>query len=299
MCAFENAEKGIDPEHICIRESVKSRPIPVYESSPDFDFNKTNHFESNNREQREEKKINDIEAFVISWEGQHENAQLIARQMQLVLNKVNIVFSDPDPDFSLDIQCNQIKRSNEFFWGDKFKACIDAVSEKLLLIIHADCTCEDWPSLAKKCLDTFKNHSKIAVWAPKIEGTPYDVRVTTVAQIEHTSLNIVTNTDGIVFCLSEQIVERMRQADYSENIYGWGIDIMFSAHAMTIDKLVAVDNAVIARHPTSTGYSKNLAYDQSNLFLQQLSSTERVQYFLSDAYVNLRRNALKEAAKFS
>ncbi len=299
LLAFEKAEKGIAPEHIFIREFVKSRSIPLYESSPVFDLSKTNHFVSNTGELKQEEKISDIEVFVISWEGQHENAQLIARQMQLVLNKVNIVYSDPDPDFSLDIQCTKVKRSNALFWGDKFKTCIDMVSEKLLLIIHADCTFDDWPSLAKQCLDTFENHSKIAVWAPKIEGTPYDVRATTIAQIEQTSLNIVTNTDGIIFCLSEQIVERMKQADYSENIYGWGIDIMFSAHAMTIDKLVVVDSAVIVRHSTSTGYSKNLAYDQCNLFLQQLSSTERVQYFLSDAYVNLRRNALKEAAKFN
>ncbi len=299
LLAFDKAEKGIAPEHIFIGESATARSIPVYKSLPISNLNRLNHSVSCIGEKLQEEKINDIEAFIISWEGQHEKAQFISMELQSILNKVSIIYSDPDPNFSLDVQCTQIKRPNELFWGDKFKACIDTFSEKLLLIIHADCICEDWPGLAKKCLDTFNYHSQVAVWSPKIEGTPYDVRVTTVAQIEQTTLSIVTNTDGIVFCLNKQIVERMKKADFSENIYGWGIDIMFSAHALTIDKLVVVDNSISIRHSTSTGYSKILANDQCNLFLKQLSTTERVQYFLSDAYVNLRRNAFREVAKFS
>lgn len=296
--AYETAEKGEAPATIRISESAQARPVPVYARAPAPALNTLDQKASKDAMTGPAKLMNQLEVCIISWQGQHENARFIADQIQSVAHKVQIVYSDPDPDFSLEVQCTQLKRPNALFWGDKFKACMDTFSGGLLMVIHADCTCDDWLGLLNKCLYAFENHQEVAVWAPRIDGTPYDVRVATVGQINQTSLNIVTNTDGIVFCLSRQVVERMKRADLSENKYGWGIDIMFSAYTLTIGKLAVVDHSVFVKHSSLTGYLKQEAHAQLNLFLQQLSTPERVQYHLSEAYMNVRRHALREAEKF-
>ena len=77
--------------------------------------------------------------FIISWSGQHENAYFIAEQIFKKNKNLCIIYSDPDPEFVLDAPCRVVKRPNELFWADKFKACLDTAGSEGMLVIHADC----------------------------------------------------------------------------------------------------------------------------------------------------------------
>ena len=85
-----------------------------------------------------------IHVFIISWAGQHDKAASIAGAVRGVAGKVSLVYSDPDPNLALEVDCSLIRRPDELFWGDKFRACLDAFDADLMLVIHADCKCEDW-----------------------------------------------------------------------------------------------------------------------------------------------------------
>lgn len=298
ISAFERAENGLTPKHIRVNPLPKNKTIPYYQRVDTFIENQPGIVSRNdfhNETEIQKSKISRIQAYVISWSGQHENAIHIASKLNTVLNKVSIVYSDPDEDFVPNASCKLIKRSNELFWGDKFKACVDTCDAELLLIIRADCTCENWALLAKKCMIAFETNESIGVWAPKIENTPLNIVLTKVSEIKDTSLSVVTNTDGIVFCLSNPIKERMRKADYSNNIYGLGINSMFCAAAFVQNKLVVVDDSILVAHDPTSDYPNGNANRQKIDFLEQLSPTEKVQYRLSLIYSKVRKMVLSDS----
>lgn len=221
-----------------------------------------------------------IHAFVVSWAGQHEKAAAIAQAIRGVAAKVSVVYSDPDPGVAPNADCDLIRRPNELYWGDKFRTCLDACASDLLLVIHADCQCDDWPGLVRKCRDTMAGDPAIGVWAPLIYGANLDVRKTRIASIAGSPLMVVAQTDALVFALAPPVADRLRQASYEANLYGWGIDDMAAAYCYTRGLMVVVDASVLVQHPPSSTYSRAEAQAQKEAFLQQLTFAESIQHRL-------------------
>jgi len=221
-----------------------------------------------------------IHAFVISWAGQHAKAAVIAQAIRGVAERVSVVFSDPDPGVAPAAGCDLIRRPDALYWGDKFRACLDAFGGDLLLVIHADCLCDDWPGLVRRCRDTMAGDPTIGVWAPLIYGANLDVRKTHIASIAGSPLMVVAQTDALVFALARPVVGRLREASYGANLYGWGIDDMAAAYCYSRGLLVVADTSVFVQHPPSSTYSRSEAQAQKEEFLRQLSFAESIQHRL-------------------
>lgn len=234
-----------------------------------------------------------LEVFIISWKGQHDNAISIAHAIQEAVQYVHIIYSDPDPSFELIASCKSTKRPNELMWADKFKACLDECHSDLMLVIQADTYCQDWPLLARKCYLTMSTNPLVGVWAPLIDHTPFHVNFTNIAMIDQTSLCIVAQTDGIIFCLSSDIINRMRQVNYADNILGWGIDWLFVTHAFSTGKLAVVDISVLAKHRISRGYD-NISAEKLmlNFLNQNLNIPEFSQYTTLQSHIMIPKNAV-------
>lgn len=241
------------------------------------------------------KNVSSLSVYIISWLGQHNNATLIAEKLLAITNNVTIVYSDPDPIFSLDAPCTLIRRPDALFWEDKFKSCLDACGEGPILLIHADCQCDDWTQLFKRYLAARMQFGNIGVWAPKISGTYYNLSVTKIATVSRSDLKIVALTDGIIFALSRRVVSRMRKVTYGNNPMGWGIDLLFCSFAHASNQLVVVDSAVEVQHPKSTGYDVKTAQAGMLNFFEQFSLNERVQAELLRSFVRSgQRNILEQ-----
>lgn len=236
--------------------------------------------------------MHSIHVFIISWTGQHDKAASIAKVIGGIADKVTLVYSDADPNLRPDVGCSLLRRPNELYWGDKFKACIETSDSDLMLVIHADCKCEDWSLLVQRCRATMTDDPTIGVWAPLIQGANLDIRITHIAAIKATPLVVVAQTDAIVFALSRPVVARMKLADYARNVFGWGIDDMAAAFCFTQNMLVVVDRSQFVEHPTSCGYSKNAAESQKTAFLAQLSFMEAIQHHLLWSCINLNYSRL-------
>ena len=231
--------------------------------------------------------------FIISWPGQHENARLIAEKVSRTKAKVTIVYSDTNPNFVLNAPCNLIKRPNDLFWEDKFKSCMDAAGDSGVLIIHADCSCEDWAFLVNRCEDVIIENKDIGVWAPQIEGTPFHVNVSGIIKIKDSQLVLSALTDGIIFYLSPEIINRMRQVSYGGNKFGWGIESLFCSAAHCKSKLVVIDLAVKVLHPLGkTGYDVRAAKHGWVEFLNQFSVMERIKFQLLITFFKYQRAQL-------
>ena len=186
-----------------------------------------------------------------------------------------------------DASYKQMKRPNNLFWEDKFTACLEECGDDGMLVIHADCKCEDWVKLIERCLKVSLSVEKIGVWAPQIDGTYFSLNVSGIIKIGNTGLVFSALTDGIIFYISPEIVKIMRRIKYGKNIFGWGIDLLFCANAHINDKLVVIDTNVRVFHPISTrGYDGKLAKQLENQFLAQLTLRERVECKLLTSYVH-------------
>lgn len=150
----------------------------------------------------------------------HEKALGIADAISSVTDDITIVYSDPDPGLVLPATCRLLRRCDELFWEDKFQAVMDFCSEGPVLVIHADCACDDWAELFKKCVAAHEQLNDLGVWAPWISGTYYEPKFTAISKLGNTDWYLSTLTDGIVFSLAPPIVQRMRQVRYGANVLG-------------------------------------------------------------------------------
>jgi hypothetical protein len=233
--------------------------------------------------------------FIISWSGQHENACRIANQIEKNGNKACIVYSDPDTHFVLSTDSQVIRRPNDLFWADKFKACLDAVGSEGMLVIHADCQCNDWSKLVDRCQDVVDKYKDIGVWAPKISGTYWHVNATKIVKLNNSDLVFSAMTDGIVFYLAPVIIDRMRRVDYTSSKFGWGIDALFCSYAHTFNKMVVIDLMINVEHPREkTGYDMNKAKKGQEIFLKNFTFHERIKYELLLSHVRYNYVKMKE-----
>lgn len=216
----------------------------------------------------------------------HDNAVRIAHELMQECRDVSIVYSDPDPELTLDVRCRLIRRPNELFWEDKFKAALDACGKGPMLVIHADCHCQDWVALASRCSKAHDVMADLGVWAPNIQGTPYGLSVSALMKLKNTDWYISALTDGIVFSLSPGIIERMRRVTYGSNPLGWGIDLLFCSAAHVGNGVVVIDDSVKVYHPRQTGYDTQMARQSMDVFMKNFTLRERVQCELLRSYVN-------------
>lgn len=222
--------------------------------------------------------------FIISWKGQHQNAEHIAERLSEFNDSLFIVFSDPDVSTTLAVNCKTCRRPNELFFSDKFKACLDLSAGNPILIVHADCACDDWSGLVRRCIDIHRVNPTIGVWAPKINKSGWPIDLVRIGRISGTPLSLAAQTDSICFCLSIQVIERLRKVDYSQTKFGWGIDWLMISYAFTKNLYVVVDESVKVRHPPARGYDSSEASIEMETFFKQFSVFEMIIYRLLSSY---------------
>ena len=220
-----------------------------------------------------------MQVFIVSWAGKHSNAVQMAKQISAIHHNVTIVYSDPFPGAQLDTPSRTIRRPNELFWGDKFKTCLDACGDEPMLVLHADCTHQDWGALFQHCKQTVTKIPNIGVWSPTIDYVPWNLEIETLQTIPNTSLSLAVRTDAICFYLAAPIVQRMKQVDYQRNVYGRGIEALFVANAFTRGLMVVIDQAVCVHHPNSSGYPVDIANQQCTEFMKQFNIMESIHVY--------------------
>lgn len=231
-----------------------------------------------------------IHVFIISWRGQHHRAAEIAKSIDGAADQLSIVYSDPgNPPDALK-RYRLIRRDDNLFWADKFQACIERCAPgEIMLIIHADCKCDDWSAVVSRCKTAFEKYGDMGVWSPRLTGTPWRLVRTRIRRIPNSSCSVVAQTDGLVFALSPSLYDRMKRVDYSNNLYGLGIDWLFICAAYAQGKIAVVDEGILVRHPVARGYSSEEARAQKRTFLTQMLSDEYDAYLRLKSHMHKRR----------
>ena len=213
---------------------------------------------------------------ILAWVGHEEKARAIEQAVTPHADQVSVVYSVPDnpphiPDTwtTVDYEC---------FFGCKFKAALDLHESGVMLQIQADAHSDDWGQLISRCRKAFDTHPDLGVWGPDVDYTMFTTDKVFISDFDpDNSLVSVRQTDGIVWALSEKVIDRMRDADYSGNRLGWGIDSMAIAFAYANNMLVLRDTSLLVQHPRGKGYGADEAKQQLDWFLQQMSPQEKIQ----------------------
>lgn len=215
---------------------------------------------------------------ILAWAGHEEKALAIEQAVTGHADSVSVIYSVPETGPS--VPDHWVRVPYECFFGCKFEKALTIHPGGVLLQIQADAHIDDWPLLVSRCRDAFDNYADLGVWAPTVDYSMYHplskVFIADFAP-EH-SLVSVRQTDGIVWAIDERVIERMRQADYSGNRLGWGIDGMAIAYAYSHNLLVLRDLSLEVSHPKGAGYGRDEATRQLEWFREQLTPQERIQW---------------------
>jgi hypothetical protein len=236
--------------------------------------------------------MNSNQIFIISWTGQHENAAAISKSLEFTDADIFIIYSDPNPDFSIDTRATLIRRDNNFYFGDKFQACLDNFTGDKMLLIHADCKCSDWPKLVQRGFQIVSDNPDIWIWSPRINYTGFNLEKTGILQHRVKDLFAVVHTDTILFCWNKSVVERLKHTNLKGNDYGWGIGWIAVAFAYANKGIAVIDSSIDVEHPKARGYETNDANKKRNEYLKQLTFREALfcRIFSSHMTVNSLAN---------
>lgn len=216
-----------------------------------------------------------IHANILAWTGWEEAAAVIEAALDGHADRISVVYSVPDDGPAVPEHWHRV--DYECFFGCKFAYALDIHDDGVLLQIQADASSEDWPGLIARVRDVFTRHPDTGMWGPDIDYSAWSLEKSWVQDFDATdSLYSVRRTDGIVWALSQQVVERLREADYSANRLGWGIEGMAIGYCYSHGLLVLKDMSIHIDHPKGTGYGANEALAQSEAFSKQLTYHERL-----------------------
>jgi hypothetical protein len=212
----------------------------------------------------------------------HDRAVAIGECLLQRFGSVAIIFSDPESDLVLPTRCRQVRRPNDLYWSDKFSACLQCSPHMAILVIHADTQCEDWIALVWRFLHIQEQYPQMAVWAPNIDNTYFNIRTAGIRRFDREeTLHAVANTDGVIFGLSSEIAQRMVAADYTRNVFGWGIAWLFCCACYSTGGIAVIDTSIKVTHLPGRGYDDGPALQQGVRFLlRELSFEERIQFEL-------------------
>jgi hypothetical protein len=213
---------------------------------------------------------------ILAWVGHEQKARVIEEAVRPHADQVSVVYSVPDN--SPDIPDTWTTVDYECFFGCKFKKALDLHDSGVMLQIQADADVNDWGHLISRCRDAFDTIPDLGVWGPDVDYTMFTTDKVFISDFDPgNSLISVRQTDGIVWAMSEKVIGRMRQADYSGNRLGWGIDSMAIAFAHANNMLVLRDTSLLVDHPQGKGYGQEEATEQLTWFLEQMTAQEKIQ----------------------
>lgn len=210
---------------------------------------------------------------LISWQGQTEAAQHIARIVHPHSDTLVVIYSNV-AETPENGPGDWHQTANSQFFGGKFRKALDLHDGGIFLLIHADTDFADWPALLTRCRTLFQDHSDLGIWSPNFTNTYWTNARVHMGDGPGPGLITVAQTDGIVFALSPTVVDRLHSLDYSANHYGWGIDWAATAYCHSRKLLVCRDTRLVVTHPESRGYEFAAAWDQAKSFLTQLTPQE-------------------------
>ena len=229
-----------------------------------------------------------LDIFIISWHGHGDRARHIAQCIADHCDagdgvRLSVIYSNAD-EATESGPGRWLQVPNTDYFGAKFARALAEFNGQVLLLIQADAGSDDWPALVERCRQRFAQRAALALWAPRIDYTPWNAERVDIRAVAGEGLTHVAHTDGIVLAYARPMVQRLQQLDYSGNNIGWGMDWIAICNAYSHGLEVLREDALTVSHPPGRGYDTREATRQWLAFMQQMSSAEHSMFEILKRY---------------
>lgn len=212
-----------------------------------------------------------LSIFILSWPGFEERTLEIEKSLAMLKHPITVLYN-PAPEAVRPVYKRWKIFAPESRFGSKFEFAITSHRPQVYLFIAADTDADSWANLVEACISAFSNNNNIGVWTPKIDNSYWKLRITQIGVAQaHDDLVEVISTDSIVWAISKNIRDRLVKLDYSNSVFGWGIDVVSAAFAHTMNLRVVCDTSISVNHRKTTTYSVPVADEESHAFYSQLA----------------------------
>ena len=235
----------------------------------------------------------DFKIVVICWPGVEANAQHIAGVLTEAGHPVITLYSTKDgSERKGPGHWQQV--GDDLYYGGKFLTMVTELSFDVLLQIHADAFCEDWPALVQRCRSLHFANKNIGIWSPTPDNSAWLNPHVTLATIGETGLLAVAQTDCIVWSMNKTVATRLKGLNLSKNNLGWGIDWAAISFCYCTGHLVLRDTRHHIRHQPGTGYMSAEAEQQMKVFLEDLTVQEKVMHRMLSQSILVNRSKARQ-----
>lgn len=206
-----------------------------------------------------------IVPFIFNWTDQFENACRTEEQLRVILDEVIVINSDEHHTRSGWVDIGE----ESYFTAQFFKA-LDLFDGDILFHMQADATFHDWPSLFENAVRHFREYNW-GVYAPNVDFTGWSSEKVDIESnlFRQPALRLVSNTDCTCWFIHREIIEQFLEHGslFSENRYGWGIDLTMAALSYLNRRPVIRDYGHTIVHPRGHGYDRDGASVEYRAYL--------------------------------
>ena len=141
-------------------------------------------------------------------------------------------------------------------------------SYEYMAFMCGDVSYDNWKGFINRANQVLSTYENIGLYAPHLTYEPWTENSTMLKQSQYDEkLLISSNTDGILFIMHRDIVAQMlgyfnfleKDPEFNNMTSGWGVDLIWSALAISNSKLIIRDNKHIVTHPQGSSYGHDKA----------------------------------------
>jgi len=198
-----------------------------------------------------------IQPFIFNWNRQFAKSCAIEDSLLKVFDKVTVINSDDH-----HTRTGWINLGDSAYFSDQFKQALALFDGDVLMHVQGDVSHDRWEQLVEDAR-FYMQHYNAGIYAPHIDFTWYTPDKTDIHSFrsDHENIKMVACPDETVWFIHKDIIQEMmnRKVDFSNNVLGWGWDLVLCGVSFLMQRPVIRDYAHTILHPQGTNYNKRQA----------------------------------------
>lgn len=207
-----------------------------------------------------------IQSFIFNWRNQLESTLVIEKQLNKILDQVNVINSDEN-----NSQSHWLNVGENCYFTAQFLKAIELHDRKSIFFhVQGDTSYTNWTQLTKDACHYMQKYNA-GIYYPKVKNVEwYDDDITEVEGVEFIdeNLKMIANGDETVWFIDPRVINYFKDHNFDQffacNRFGWGFDIVMCAISYILGLPVIRDANHTIEHPLQTNYNKQQAQEQYN-----------------------------------
>ena len=202
-----------------------------------------------------------IEAFICTWKGHHQNARAIELS---IANHAAVRVINTDQSVR-DLYPHWVHLDSSAYFSAQWNRMLELFQGDVLFQIQADTKFLRFDELFASAQNAFKQWP-VGIYEPNVDYTSVTYDTTKLVSVAP-SIYQVSVTDSTCWFVDGAVISDLARVDAESNCYGWGIAGVVAALSERSERLCLRDYNFTIEHPKSRGYDSAAALEQKTQYL--------------------------------